>query len=121
MQTMLFHKDVYAPVQLFKSPGALSLQYSRHALTAAHEDRYGDLTDHLLPKLFVASAEIVEVECAVTGRILKRVIRHQVTERLDLVWVVLANGVVKTVWGNLHDDRHKTLNRGRYVQPPRLH
>ncbi|KVP17248.1 hypothetical protein [Burkholderia ubonensis] len=121
MQTMLFHKDVYAPVQLFQSPGALSLHYTRHALAAAHEDRYGDLTNHLIPKLFVASGEIVEVECAMTGRILKRVIRHQVTEHLDLVWVVMVDGVVKTVWGNLHDDHHKTLNRGRYVQPPRLH
>jgi hypothetical protein len=121
MQTMLFHKDVYAPTRLFKSPGALSLHYTRHALAAAHDDRYGDLTGHLSSKLFVASSEIVEVECTMTGRILKRVIRHQVTERLDLVWVVMADGVVKTVWGNLHDDHHKTLNRGRYVQPSRLH
>jgi hypothetical protein len=118
---MLFHKDVYAPVRLFQTPGALSLHYTRHALLAAHEDRYGDLTGHLSAKLVVASSEIVEVECAMTGRILKRVIRHQVTARLDLVWVVMVDGRVKTVWGNLHDDHHKTLKRGRYVQPPCLH
>ncbi len=120
MDTFLFHKDVYAPSLLFKPPGVLFLRYSRHALSAAHEDRYGDLTRHLRPKLYVDRDDIVEVECEVTGRIVKRVIRRQVDDHLDLVWVVKADGFVKTVWGNRHDDRHPTLDRRKYVQPPRF-
>lgn len=121
MQTLLFHKDVYAPAELFKSPGSLRLHYTRHALAAAHDDRYGDLSQFLAQKLIIVPDEIIEVECAVTGELLKRVVRHQVSARLDLVWVVMVNGVVRTVWGNLHCDHHKTLNRDRYVQPPRTH
>lgn len=121
MQTLLFHKDVFAPAQLFKAPGPLHLHYTRHALEAAHDDRYGDLSRFLSERLLVAHGEVIEVECAMTGRILKRVIRHQVTDKLDLVWVVMHDGLVKTVWGNLHDDHHRTLNRGKYVQAPRAH
>lgn len=119
MATKLFHKDVYAPAVLFRSPGFIRLKYGPHALLAAAEDRYGDLTRYLSPYMDFDRAEIVEVELGEDGQILKRVARFQVSEDLVLVVVVAANGFVRTVWGNKASDTHSTLNHNRYVQAPR--
>ncbi|KWA83924.1 hypothetical protein WL29_21395 [Burkholderia ubonensis] len=117
--TKLYHKDVYAPDVIFRSPGVVRLRYSRHAEDAAFDDRYGDLTCYLTPYMDFDTAEIVEVELDVEGQICKRVARFQVEEDLVLVVVASADGFVRTVWGNLVTDRHKTLDRRKYVQPPR--
>ncbi|KVP40045.1 hypothetical protein WJ87_07635 [Burkholderia ubonensis] len=117
--TKLYHKDVYAPDVIFRSPGVVRLRYSRHAEIAAFDDRYGDLTRYLTPYMDFDEAEIVEVELDVEGQICKRVARFQVAEDLVLVVVAQTDGFVRTVWGNLVSDRHTTLDRSKYVQPPR--
>lgn len=118
MTTKLYHKDVYAPEVMFRSPGVLRTRYSRHAQQAAVDDRYGDLSRYLSAYLDFDYVEIVEVELT-DGEITKRVIRHQVTDDLVLVMAVGADGFVRTVWGNLVSDRHATLDRTKFVQAPR--
>lgn len=116
MTAYLFHRDVFAPKEVFTSPGKLTLKYGPHARKAAAEDRYGDLTDFCPRNLSIQDSEIVEVTVE-NGAITKRVIRIQVSGNLDLVLVVNADGFVRTVWGNKHNDQHRTLNRHSFVQP----
>lgn len=115
---MLYHKDVFAPAQFFRSPGKLDVRYTMHALRAASEDRYGNLTRFLNSQVNLDDAELVEVEVE-AGRPVKWVARFHVDGDLDLVMVIMSNGTVKTVWGNLASDKHRTLQTWKYVQPGR--
>lgn len=116
----LYHKDVYAPAVLFRSPGVVRVRYSYHAQEAARDDRYGDLSRYLTPYRDFDDAEIVEVELDAEGQISKRVARFNITDELVLVMAVAADGYVRTVWCNRFDDRHSTLDRLKYVQRPRI-
>lgn len=124
METLLFHKDVFAPDFLFQTRDILRLRYGPHALDAAENDRYGDLRPHLPRMLDLGDPDlsIVEVEVLRKGdnaSISKRVVRYPVSNKLTLVLVVTADGFVRTVWGNRTDDNHKTLKRSLYVQSPK--
>lgn len=103
---------------MFRSPGVKRLKYSAHAQAAAREDRYGDLSPFLKPFLDFDYVEIVEVELDLEGQIAKRVVRVRITGELCLVLAVTVDGYVKTVWCNHASDKHTTLNRAKYVQPP---
>ena len=115
MPAQLFHKDVYAPKNLFKSIGHVLVKYSRHAWEAAQCDRYGNLTQYLDRWVDIKQSEIIEVEL-IDGLITKRVVRHQVSEDLDMVFVINNDGFVRTVWGNLHNDQHKSLDTRKFVK-----
>lgn len=115
MPTVLYHKDVFAPASVFRSPGVTRVRYGHHAVAAAESDRYGNLSRHLRPYVDMDEAEIVEVEVT-NGEISKRVIRVPVEDDLVLVLVINADGFVKTVWGNRASDTHKTLDRSKFVQ-----
>lgn len=119
MATRLYHKDVHAPAVLFRSPGFVRLRYSTHAQCAARDDRYGDLRRHLTALKDFDLGEIIEVELDQSAQICKRVVRFQITETLSLVMAVSGDGLVKTVWGNQVEDVHATLDRRKYVQPPK--
>lgn len=98
----------------------MRLRYSHHALAAARDDRYGDLSRYLTPYRDFDDAELVEVELDAEGQIAKRVARFNITDELVLVLVVTADGYVKTVWSNRFVDVHATLDRRKYVQRPRI-
>lgn len=119
MPTRLFHKDVYAPDVIFRSPGYMRLRYSRHAQDEARFDRLGDLSRYLTPYMDFDQAEIVEVELNEESQIEKRVARFQITNDIVLVVVASYDGFVRTVWANRVTDRHATLDRRKFVQPPR--
>lgn len=112
--TKLFHKDVFAPAVFFASPGVMRVRYSRHAVQAAADDRYGDLSNVLPAYVDIDECEIVEVEVA-DNEITKRVVRLPVDGELDLVLVISADGYVRTVWGNTANDKHRTLDRSKYA------
>lgn len=114
MPTVLYHKDVFAPAPLFRSPGVLRVKYGTHAVNAAEQDRYGDLSRYLTPYIDMDEAEIVEVEVT-DGRITKRVVRVPIRNELDIVLVIAADGFVRTVWGNKYSDAHRTLDRSKYA------
>jgi len=98
--------------------GNLVLVYSEHAIKAASEDRYGPLP--LFSSVeFDANLDAVEVTFE-NGEPVKAVLRIPLDDKLDLIYVVLrpAGGValVKTIWGNLASDGHRTLDKSKYVR-----
>lgn len=116
MPVNLYHRSVYAPAPMFRSPGVVRLDITNHARKAAREDRYGDLSKYLRHNLDFDATDIVEVEVT-DGVITKRTVRLPITTELVLVLVVSAEGRVITVWGNRMDDDHATLNTKKFVQP----
>ncbi len=116
MQTYLFHKEVHLPTSLAAPVFEGRLRYSAHARAEADNDRYGKIT---LPDVFnVAGAELIEVEAALQDnqpRIVKQLWRMPLDAERDIVLSVMPDGLVKTVWVNLKSDKHRTLNRDRYV------
>ena len=116
MPTRLYHREVYAPVPMFRSPGVVRVHYTDHAREQAETDRYGNMRAYLHKFIDFDEGEIVEVEVT-DGLVSKRLVRIRATKELDLVLAVLSNGRVTTVWVNQRDDRHSTLNRSKYVQP----
>lgn len=96
------------------------LRYIDHALKASLDDRYGNLSPYLPRQLDASSPDVafVEVEMTASGCVEKVVVRLRTAlqyrgEAVDLVLVVLRNGTVKTVWGNVASDNHATLRRSR--------
>lgn len=112
----LFHKEVHLPELLTKPVYEGRLRYSAHAQAEASNDRYGQIN---LPEVFTAAnAELIEVEATLQDNrpeIVKQLWRMPLDAARDLVFSVMPNGVVRTVWVNLRSDKHSTLNRGRYV------
>lgn len=114
-----FHKDVYLPkVKFF---GSVRLAYGSHALSAAQEDRYGDLTAYLPKEYTPDLAHVVELE--LEGRAIEKVVFRlpEVAPGLDLCLVVIPGRTkgtwfVKTVWANETNDAHRTLrNRSQFA------
>jgi hypothetical protein len=115
----LFHVQTGIPANVDLPYGRLVLRYSRHALKEASKDRHGDLRFGLPGEVLAHKARLVEVEThPESGRLTKVVYRVGMTKGLDLVLAMSPRAdrwVVRTCWGNLKSDTHKTLNRGRYV------
>jgi hypothetical protein len=108
--TGLFHKDIGLPANVQQPSPWLPLRYSRHALHQA-EVKHIDPLPARVPVVFT----LIEVELK-NGEPQKWVIRFPLTKARDLVMVVMADGFVKTVWTNAHDDLHHTLNRSIYTK-----
>lgn len=123
MPSNLFHADVYLPAWLAAARYTGKLRYSAHARNEAVSDKYGRI--ELPPALNQAGGRLIEVE-AVDGpngplTVASKIVwRQPLDVERDLVLVVmLADGFVRTVWVNLNDDAHRSLNTARYVQPPK--
>lgn len=94
--------------------GRVPLRYSKHAIQASANDRYGNL--RILKSLTLSRCEVIEVETD-SGKIVKYLLRCAYSDTLDIVLAVIPGPVwlVKTVWGQAKDDHHRTLDRSRYV------
>lgn len=111
----LYHADIGLP-DGFRLPARyVNLKWSRHALNARLDDRYGVIPE--FAGISLPDFEVIEV--GLTGRkVEKVVVRGHWTADLDVVFVLIPEGnewFVKTVWSNRRDDTHKTLDRSRYV------
>lgn len=113
--SFLFHTEVFVPNRLRKPCFEGRLKYRPHALEESQLDRYGHIA---LPEFFEADkAKLIEVELGDDCEtVLKQVWRQSLDAVRDLVLVITPSGFVKTVWVNLKSDKHRTLNRGRYVK-----
>lgn len=113
----LYHVDVYMP-EWFTSPIWVgNVTHSRHAINAAQTDRYGVID--LPNKIDYTYGTIIEVETEFLNgdeQVIKQVWRIPYDDVRDLIIVVTTTGLVKTVWFNLKNDKHKTLNRSKYVR-----
>lgn len=112
----LYHSDIRLP-QGFRLPNRIvALRWTRHALNACEDDRYGEIP--CVPALDLATCRTVEVE--VFGkRVNKVVVRTELDDEADMVLVLIpgpAEWTVKTVWINLKSDTHRTLDRSKYVR-----
>lgn len=104
-----FHEDVYLP-DLAKAPVYKGvLNYSRHAQNVA--------AGLSLPKEFpVPGAVLIEAEIELNQeKVTKQVWRMPLSADNDLVMVVDAQGLVRTVWLNHPSDKHDTLRKSRYM------
>ena len=116
----LYHKDFGFPTNASLPPGfspVIRLRYGGHARQEAMIDRYGDLK---LPDVIdIRKGDLFEV--GVTGNtVTKMAVRMPYDDRIDLIIVFKPrDGFVKTVWANEKNDKHRTLNRSRYIDPKR--
>jgi len=110
---MLYHKDVYIPKDLLVklSVSRAPLTWSKHAILAAKNDRYGDIK--LLTDISFKSSDVIEVE--LVGReVVKVLVRLPYDDLRDVMYAIGRGGVVKTVWLNLKSDKHKSLDKTKY-------
>lgn len=122
MKKFLYHKDVYIPTHvkvILSKKWEIQLEYSQHSLNAAKSDRFGDIT--LPPKICSGDGELIELEAEgldhrLPKNLIKLVYRLSLDDKRDLVIVFLVTGKVKTVWINMKDDEHKTLDKTKYCK-----
>lgn len=121
-----YHREVYLPSSISRliPRVKLALVYTNHALRASQSDRYGRIALPDQVDLSDPGADIFELTIEKTRggrpRVSALLARIPYDTLFDVTFVVVlenAIGVVKTVWLNLRDDRHRTLNRAAYVQP----
>lgn len=115
----LYHVDTGFPAGVQPPSGGFTLQYTRHAQTEAHNDKYGQF---VLPSYLVLDgSETFELEVT-NGVPSKAAIRVRYDEWYDLCLVIVPGSIVGTVlvvtcWLNEWWDTHETLKVGRYVKP----
>lgn len=97
----------------------LPLTYTRHALRAAMDDRYGALPPSAFPTRFewAGNWTIVECEADDRGALVKFVVRREVDVTRSLVLVILAGGTVKTLWVNRNSDMPASLDSSKFSRP----
>lgn len=112
MKDGLYHKEVGFPTDLTIAP-VFGLVPAAHAKFRAMELNVGEI-----PKVFrPANAQVIEVE-VVNGKAVKILARQSLDKFRDLCYVFLTETrLIKTVWINMVDDTHSTLDRSRFVKP----
>lgn len=108
----LYHKEVGFPPSIYRPSQKTILRYTRHAKYEA--EREGVALAQLPTQL--PSYDLIEV--GMMGSFLtKWVVRTKLDSHRDLVLVITHDYFVKTVWTNSVEDKHSTLDRGRYTKP----
>lgn len=120
----LYHVNVYMPPQMALPCHRGRLQYSRHALNEAANDRYGKF--ELISSFDPSKAKLIEtaVVDGPNGRnsvIEKQLWRMPIDDKRDLVLAICPGGFVKTVWVNRKCDKHDTLDHKRYNSEPKTY
>jgi hypothetical protein len=108
----LYHSDVYMPQGLKLPSGTMLLEYGSHARREAMSDRYGHIK--LPTSIKFEDYKVIEVE-VINGKVQKVLYRGKLDEKRDLCIVIMpAKRFVKTVWVNLNNDKHRTLDASKY-------
>ncbi len=112
MKDGLYHKEIGFPKELTVSP-VFGLTASVHALNRAQELNVPTVPKNFLPR----NAEVIEIEVS-EGKAKKILARESLDKFRDLCYVFLTDTkLIKTVWINMVDDKHATLDRSRFVRP----
>lgn len=123
---ILYHKSIFIPDWFEMPTDRVNLKYSKHALYACNNDRYGaipvfrslPLSKFTLIELGVKKPKVNQLGMPAKRVVSKIVVRGTFDDTRDIIFVLIPgqhNYFVKTVWFNLRTDRHKTLNRNRYA------
>lgn len=111
MKDGLYHKDVGFPKGLQILP-VFSLIVSEHARRSA-TNLGVTLPQHFLPKV----AEVIEVE-VFRGQINKILARQPMDDKRDMCYPFLVSSkLIKTVWINIREDKHHTLDKSKFIVP----
>jgi hypothetical protein len=115
----LYHMELGFPTGFRKPGGRVPLEYSRHALEATLDDRYGEIP--VMKGINLDSLELFEMGVE-NGKVSKLAYRGHLDDKRDMCIVVIPKGpgqkwFVKTVWINLRSDQHKTLDESKYARP----
>ena len=111
----LYHADIRLPAGFRLPSRVVRLSYTAHAARARTNDRYGFIPE--IPVLNLGECRVVEVGIE-NRRVAKVVVRAELDDDLDVVFVLIPGAsvwTVKTVWLNMRNDTHKTLDRSKYV------
>jgi hypothetical protein len=114
----LYHKDIRLPPHFRGLPAAtVQVKWTRHAEDARSNDRYGYIPKH--ERLNLREAETIEVGIE-DGRLVHLLLRMPYDGKRDILFALRPVAgkpwVIKTVWLNRTNDRHKTLNKSRYMK-----
>lgn len=117
--TKLYHSDIGFPKGIKMPSGTRTLKYTRHALSAAQSDRYGNI-DKLPNKINMSVYKPFEVKVD-DGKVTKVGYRVTYNDNFDLILIINPlNNKVITLWLNSKRDKHSTLQKGRYDIPEGL-
>lgn len=110
----LYHAEIGLPEGFVKPTGRVMLKWTRHADEARSNDRYGEI--RRFKSATLDRLEVIEVGVT-DGQVSKILFRGRYTDELDVCMVLVPGREwrVKTVWVNVRDDLHRTLDRSRYV------
>ncbi len=116
MQAALYHKDIYLPAPIATlGKRTITPRITGHAMDAAKADRYGAIS--IPSQVTFSGSDVVEAELR-EGRVVKLVVRVPYDGTRDLVLAIgfdKGASFIKTVWFNLANDVHSTLQRERYA------
>lgn len=111
----LWHKDIRFPSFYTAPTHRAKLEWSRHALLAGMEDRYGIIP--VFKTLPLGQFETIEVETSGQD-VVKILVRGHFDSTRDVVFALKPKRdggmFVKTVWFQKRNDLHKTLDRSKY-------
>lgn len=117
---MLFHYQLGFPKGAKLTFGTIYLYWTKHALSECSADRYGIIDPP--NQLDTDKAQVIEAELSrlddgsfYTNKVVYRI---PYTDTKDMVLVVSpGSGAVRTVWINMKEDTHRTLDRSKYWTP----
>ena len=118
-----FNLKVYFPFKNFRKFWERfdDVKYSRHLKQRCKEKDIPKPTKELLKGGTVIECETDDSQNFVT-KIVVRVpctffTKEYLTKHKDYIYVVKADGTIVSAWSNKHKDKHKSLDRSKYVQP----
>ena len=116
MDMDLYHIEIGFPAWFQRPTGKVRPQYGNHARFESQIDRYGRI--QLPVEIDLAKFQVIEIGVE-DGRLVKMLVRGQLDATRDICVVLTNTGFVKTVWVNLRTDKHRTLDRSKYLTPSR--
>lgn len=112
----LYHADIRLPDGFVAPTARVRLRWTRHADVARSNDRYGEI-----PRFQTATLgrlKVIEVGVE-NNKVVKILFRGRLDDTRDVCMVLMPVRdfwLVKTVWCNVSDDGHQTLDTSRYVR-----
>lgn len=109
----LYHYQIFFPEEINLPSGSLLPVYSKHALAEAKTDRYGPIE---LPEIIhFEKYKVIELELDERDRLIKVLCRGRLDSRRDICLAIMpTTRKVKTIWSNLLEDEHFTLDEKKY-------